>query len=103
MRPIDAIIVGHIGGSLGRRAPSVWLIFCAGHETKSCQLSNDHLSKLPGEAMATVNILRLIKMGNLRPDQKAHLKKTLRDRKKELQASLKKVDQGLKLLAQKRK
>jgi len=53
--------------------------------------------------MATVNILRLIKMGNLRPDQKAHLKKTLRDRKKELQASLKKVDQGLKLLAQKRK
>jgi hypothetical protein len=52
--------------------------------------------------MATIEILHLIKMGNLTAEQAAHLRKRLRDRKRELQGALKKVDQGLKQLGQRR-
>jgi hypothetical protein len=53
--------------------------------------------------MATIDILNLIKLGNLTAEQAAHLRKRLRDRKRELEAAMKKVDQGLKALGQKRK
>jgi hypothetical protein len=51
-----------------------------------------------GEAMATIDILSLIKLGNLSAEQTASLKKRLRQRKRELAAAMKKVDQGLKAL-----
>jgi hypothetical protein len=53
--------------------------------------------------MATIDILNLIKLGNLSAEQTARLKKRLRERKRELGAAIKKVDQGLKALGQKRK
>jgi hypothetical protein len=53
--------------------------------------------------MATIDILSLIKLGNLSAEQTARLKKRLRERKRELAAAMKKVDQGLKALAAKPK
>ena len=53
--------------------------------------------------MGTVDILSLIKLGDLSDEQKAHLKKKLSERKKKLAAAMKRVDQGLKLLAKKSK
>jgi hypothetical protein len=53
--------------------------------------------------MATIDILSLIKLGDLSPEQAAHLKKRLLTRKRDLAAALKKVDQGLKALEQKPK
>lgn len=52
--------------------------------------------------MATIDILNLIKLGNLSAEQAARLKKRLRERKRELAAAMKKVDQGLKALGGKR-
>ena len=53
--------------------------------------------------MATIDILSLIKLGDLSDDQKAHLKNKLTERKRDLEAAMKRVDQGLKLLAKKSK
>ena len=53
--------------------------------------------------MGTVDILSLIKLGNLSDEQKAHLKNKLTERKRDLDAAMKRVDQGLKLLAKKSK
>lgn len=53
--------------------------------------------------MATIDILSLIKMGDLSDDQKAHLKAKLSERKKKLATAMKRVDQGLAALAKKSK
>jgi hypothetical protein len=53
--------------------------------------------------MATIDILSLIKLGDLSPEQAAHLKKRLLDRRRDLEAALKKVEEGLKALGQKPK
>jgi hypothetical protein len=50
--------------------------------------------QLKGKAMGTVDILSLIKLGNLSDAQKAHLKD---------KAAMKRVDQGLALLKKKSK
>ena len=41
--------------------------------------------------MATIDILSLIKLGDLSDEQKAHLKKKLSERKKKLAAAMKRV------------
>ena len=53
--------------------------------------------------MATIDILSLIKLGDLSDDQKAHLKNKLTERKRDLEAAMKRVDQGLALLKKKSK
>ena len=53
--------------------------------------------------MATINLLKLAKAGALSAKQKSSLKKTLLGRKRELTASMKTVDQGLKVLGGKAK
>lgn len=53
--------------------------------------------------MATINLVKLAKAGALSPKQKSKVKKTLLGRKKELAASIKLVDQGLKALGGKAK
>ena len=53
--------------------------------------------------MATVDLLNLAKQGALSATQKSALKKRLLGRKKELAASMKQVDQGLKALAGKKR
>jgi hypothetical protein len=53
--------------------------------------------------MGTVNLLKLAKAGALSAKQKGTRKKRLVGRKKELTASMKDVDQGLKMLGGKAK
>ena len=53
--------------------------------------------------MATIDILSLIKLGDLSDDQKAHLKNKLTERKRDLEAAMKHVDQGLAALGKKSK
>ena len=53
--------------------------------------------------MGTVDILSLIKLGDLSDEQKAHLKKKLSERKKKLATAMKHVDQGLAALGKKSK
>ena len=45
--------------------------------------------------MATIDILRLIEMGSLSPEQKAHLNDVLTKRREELERELAKVEEGL--------
>jgi hypothetical protein len=59
--------------------------------------------QLKGKAMGTVDILSLIKLGNLSDAQKAHLKDKLTERKRDLEAAMKRVEQGLALLKKKSK
>ena len=79
------------------------LIFLTGHATFGWSGSEWPPEQLKGKAMGTVDILSLIKLGNLSDDQKAHLKNKLTERKRDLEAAMKRVDQGLKLLAKKSK
>jgi hypothetical protein len=53
--------------------------------------------------MATVDILNLIKLGDLSDEQKAHLRTVLRGRKQKLEKLLADVDRGLKTLGGKSK
>jgi hypothetical protein len=53
--------------------------------------------------MATIDILNLIKLGDLSEEQASILKKRLIARKRELAAAMQKVDQGLNALEQMRK
>jgi|EndMetStandDraft_8_1072994.scaffolds.fasta_scaffold155969_2 hypothetical protein len=48
--------------------------------------------------MATVDILDLIKLGDLSPEQKAHLKSVLRKRKQKLEKLLSNIDRGISML-----
>ena len=53
--------------------------------------------------MGTIDILGLIKKGDMSKEQAAHLRKELRDRKKKLVDAIKEIDRGLKALARKPK
>jgi hypothetical protein len=53
--------------------------------------------------MATVDILQLIKLGDLTAEQKTHLKTVLRGRKQKLEKLIADIDRGLKTLGGKSK
>jgi hypothetical protein len=59
---------------------------------------DNHL-KREGKTMATLDLLNLAKSSGLTAAQKSELKKKLVAKKRELAASMKSVDQGLKALA----
>jgi hypothetical protein len=50
------------------------------------------------QAESKINLLDLIKRGDLGPDQKAHLRKILLDRKRQVERLRNQIDLGLKLL-----
>jgi len=79
------------------------LIFCTSHATFGWSGSEWPPEQLKGKAMGTVDILSLIKLGNLSDAQKAHLKDKLTERKRDLEAAMKRVEQGLALLKKKSK
>jgi hypothetical protein len=55
------------------------------------------------QAMAIIDILKLIKFDELDKDQKNELRKRFRESKKELEAAMRAVDKGLDALSEKSK
>jgi hypothetical protein len=59
--------------------------------------------EIKGEVMPIKDVLRLIKFDELTNEQKSELTQKFQARKRELQAAMKAIDQGLAALARKRK